>query len=180
MDRVTVQTICIHNWTLIFPRANRACACGICHKLAAIPYDSRVDHVINPVSLIEPRALLIGCSVFVTSIAKCFVCHVHGHDTIIPKTLVIRNHVFIQLCTVKVWISPVEIRLSIIVNKHGGIDPFPSRINQIGSQGIFKRPCGRVGYRHTYAPGSALDTDWRIHIILPVSLNNLLGPGSSI
>ena len=86
-----------------------------------------------------------------------------------------RNHVFIKFCPIKARITPIQVRLAIVIYPYGGVNIIAVRCCQMVSvQGVFERTFGFVCYGNI--DGSAATPDGYIVIIFAVPAHNLCGP----
>ena len=75
-------------------------------------------------------------------------------------------------------VAPVHIGLSVVINKHRGVDVVPVLFlpDERLSQRIDKGTVGRVGYQHA----NAVAVDGTIHIPFAVALHHAFGPGTIV
>src|SRR5690554_4569068 len=103
------------------------------------------EEIIEIVSLIEPGPFLVECASL--RIIFSFSERLLGKGYFYDLSLV-GDHILVQFHVVEIWVPPVKIGLSVIVDKDGGIDISPVGLCQRLTYRIIERPQGGVGHCH--------------------------------
>ena len=155
---VAPVTLCgTHDISLAFPRTCGRITHGIPQSLRTT--GSGIAKIIVSVTLIEPRTFLIILYMW------------EFHYTVLQ-----RYHIVIQTGIEGVWITPIHIRLSVIIGINRRINVIPVALipYQRFSYRVLERSIGRIRLQHS----DAMSVKWCIEIVFPVTLNSLYSPGS--
>ena len=149
--RVVCKRVCIaqrHNLASIFPWACWRCSCTIRDMFGHTT--SSINQLVSTIALSQPRAFHIAIFVFLSSLtilrsAKAFFSHI-GQDNI----AFVRNHVFVQLEEIELWVTPAKPCLTIFIDKCTWIDMVPRTIFvQWLTDSIAERACRRIAHGNT-------------------------------
>ena len=115
--------------------------------------------IVMSIALIEPRAFLIMLDVGQ-------LCHL---------TLQ-RDHIIVEFGVEGMWISPIQVSLSVGVGIDRRIDVEPVALvpYQRLTQWILERTIRGVGFQD----GDTVPVEWGIEVVFPIALYRLDGPGS--
>ncbi len=140
----------------------------------------RIEQIIFAATLIEPRPL--GIHVFVFGILVTEFDR-RGSEALhrlldFSDLALKRNHIPVELHIINFRITPVEISLSVIVDKDRRVDIVPTAVDKRRAYGILKRSDRRVTYSHSdsHRPGKT-GVERHIEIKLAIALHTLRCPG---
>ena len=137
----------IHYPALILPRTDGGVGGGIINSLRNAR--SRVYHVVDAVSLVNPRTLGVK-RIRILVGAELLAGHVGGGYLAVEL-----YHVFLKLDIVQSGVAEVKISLTVVVNQNGWVDISPVGTAQRLADSVLKWTCGRVGNGNAYRPCSA-------------------------
>ena len=134
-----------------------------------------INHVIQVSALVEPRSLGIGSSGGVSALAERFL----GHRNLDNSHLfIIGYHVLVKKNISELGISEIEICLTVVIYKHGGVNIIPVALIYKRLADIDKGTRGAVGNADSYCHSAVLLVYRAVHIELSVPLNDLRRPRS--
>ena len=110
----------VHNGITVSPGTCNALGCRISQMLRNT--SGRIEHIIQAVTFKQPGTFFVGsCAVvdFFRTVSEVFVLQIFLNNSI---AFVVRNHIFIQLYVPQIWISPIEICLSVVVDINRWVD----------------------------------------------------------
>ena len=87
-----------------------------------------------------------------------------------------RNHVVVQSGVVAVGVSPVHIRLSVVVGEDCGVDVVP--VFALPYDGLAQRVAEGTVWRVAHQHADAVAVEWGIEVVLAVASHRLYGPGT--
>ena len=181
---VTTVALCgTHDIVLPLPRTHGRVAHGIAQCLRTA--SRGISQIVFTITLIEPRTFLVVLhlpgSLFApwsteVDLSTLFLDRTHHAILLVEHKDIAagRDHVLIELDTIDMRVAPVHISLSVVINKHRGVDIIPVlRLPHQGlAKGILERTIRRVGYQDA----DAMTMKRCIEIILAIALYGLYGP----
>ena len=134
-----------------------------------------INHVIQVSALVEPRSLGIGSSGGVSALAERFL----GHRNLDNSHLfIIGYHVLVKKNISELGISEIEICLTVVIYKHGGVNIIPVALIYKRLADIDKGTRGAVRHADSYCHTAVLLVNGAVKIVLAVSLDSLRRPCS--
>ena len=187
-DTRMVTTVALsrtHDVTLLYPRTCRRVAHGIAQSFRTA--GTGKAQVVVTIALVEPRSFLIVLNSPIgflaprgTKINLSTILLDGAHNTVLGiKHMDVatgRDHILVKLDVIDIGIAPVHVSLTIIVDKHRGIDVLPvfALPHEGFAQGILERSVWRVSYQHA----NTMTMQRGIEIVLAMTLNSLDGPST--
>ena len=137
---------------------------------------SCIEKIVHSLTLIQPRSFFIQRRTLRISLPTSKSFRFHRYRM---YSSFIRNHVLIQLHIITIGISPIQISLSVVIDKDSRIDISVFSLHKRSFQRVIERSIRTVGHSHS---DSSLPLQIRhryIHIKFPVAFHTLSRPGIS-
>ncbi len=165
-----------HKHSAVDPRAGGRGGCGVGKMLAVLALAERgVDHIIEVVPLVEPRAFGVGGAGHVSALGEGLYCH---RDFDYPDSLVIGNHVLVEKDVSQLGVAEVEVCLTVVIDKYGWVDIVPVALVDKRVTYVGEWACGAFGHSHGDSHAAVFLMNRAVEIEFSVAMDALGRPCS--